>query len=516
MNVKYSLSGEWLVSGGRDGTIRFWNSETGEPGVVLNSPLGEIYSLAFSPDGRWIASGHVKGGLQLWHAGSCEPGPILHGHTGYVMGVAFSPDSRWIASSSHDYTVRLWDASTGAPINTLSSHKADVNDVVFSPNGFQIASGGSDSRVRLWDVDSILTSSVEQEDQLGAVLKTVYSPNGQNILTVGSHQTVKQWNSLTGAPSPLLTELPESLLVESVSYSLNGLPTVVGTRNGTLQLREMQEGGRETTLEGSRMVKYVTMSPCCRRIVCIDLYDTVTIWDLASTQKMHVLIRRGGPTREDISCMAFSATGHQLAVGTRSGTIWLFDPQSKGLITSIPTDWIIEAMSFSPDGQQLAVGADDGCIHLLDLQSEECDIELRGHTEGVVCIAYSPCGEWFASGSQDKTVRVWRMRQPPGDTESWSCVSTIHGYFDEVLDIAWNPIVPMEFVTGSMDESVRVWRVSNDGEGVVVKLLWGTNLAVLHAAGLMLKGTTGLGPMQKKLLIQCGAVSNLTGMNSEE
>ncbi|KAF9271480.1 hypothetical protein BGZ88_006090, partial [Linnemannia elongata] len=85
-----------------------------------------------------------------------------------------------------------------------------------------------------------------------------------------------------------------------------------------------------------------------------------------------------------------------------------------------------------------------------------------------------------------------------------------------VLDIAWNPIVPMEFVTGSMDESVRVWRVSSDGEGVVVNLLWGTNLAVLHAAGLMLKGTTGLGPMQKKLLIQCGAVSNLTGMNSEE
>ncbi|KAF9339279.1 hypothetical protein BGZ91_006480, partial [Linnemannia elongata] len=157
---------------------------------------------------------------------------------------------------------------------------------------------------------------------------------------------------------------------------------------------------------------------------------------------------------------------------------------------------------------QLAIGTEDGLIYLRAIHSEERAIKLRGHTKKVTCIAYSSCGEWIASGSQDKTVRLWRKQRPPDVAESWSCVSTVRGYFDEVLDIAWNPTVPMEFVTGCMDESVRVWRVSSDGEDVLVKLLWGTNLVVLHADGLVLKGTMGLGSTEQKLLVQRGAIDD--------
>jgi WD40 repeat protein len=280
---------------------------------------------------------------------------------------------------------------------------------------------------------------------------------------------------------------------------------MVVTQDGTIRLWELQEGRRETILGGSEGDERVTLSPCCRWIVSVDEVNTVTLWDVASTQQMHVLMEYGGPTREVIRCVVFSATGDQLAVGASNGIVHLFDLQSKGLITSKSTSTSIEVTSFSPDGQQLAVGIEDGSIYLWVLQSEKRFFELRGHTEKVECIAYSPCGEWIASGSYDSTVRLWCKWRPSDDTESWSCVSTVHGYFGMVLDIAWSPTVPMEFVTGCLDESVRVWRVSSNGEDVVVKLLWGTNLAVLQAAGLVLKGTTGLGSTEQKLLVQCGA-----------
>ncbi|KAG9063959.1 hypothetical protein KI688_004073 [Linnemannia hyalina] len=506
-SVKYSPSGEWLVSGGSDDTIRFWNSETGEPGVVLNCSLGATDSLAFSTDGRWIASGHWKGELQLWHAVSGEPGPVLRGHTTSVTGIAFSPDSRWIASSSWDETVRLWEASTGTPINTLSSHKSFVNDVVFSPNGLQIASGGKDSRVRLWDVDSVLTSSVQQQYQIKGVWKTVYSPNGQTILTIGGGRTVTQWNSLTGASRPLSIELQESRSFGQ-SHSSHANLTATVNQDGTLRLRGLRDGSTEAILEGYSAANYVTLSPCGHWTASVDRDSTVMLWENDNTNGWQVLMENGGRTREEIRCSAFRGSEYQLAVGAWNGDTWLFDPQSKGQITSKSTHWIIEVISFSPDSQQLAVGSIDGSIYLWGLQSDERAIKLKGHTRTVKRIAYSPCGEWIASGSEDNTVRVWRRRRSPGDTETWSCVSTVRGYFGAVRDIAWRPTAPMEFVTSCSDESVRVWRVSSDGEDVVVKLLWGTNLVILNAEGLVLKCTTGLSPMQKKLLVQRGAIDD--------
>ncbi|KAF9283424.1 hypothetical protein BGZ88_010502 [Linnemannia elongata] len=95
----------------------------------------------------------------------------------------------------------------------------------------------------------------------------------------------------------------------------------------------------------------------------------------------------------------------------------------------------------------------------------------------------SLCNRWIVSGYWENTVTLWNLA-------------------------AWSPTVPMEFVTGCRDESVRVWRVSSDSEDVVVRLLWGTNLAVLHTDGLVLKGTTGLRLMQKKLLVQRGAIGD--------
>ncbi|KAG0080202.1 hypothetical protein BGZ90_000316 [Linnemannia elongata] len=233
--------------------------------------------------------------------------------------------------------------------------------------------------------------------------------------------------------------------------------------------------------------------------------DSIRLWSLQTGAEELV----SHPAAVELYLQAWTWSGHRLAVVNRIGNIWLFDPQSKELIMSKSIDrGRIDVITFSPNGQQLAIGDEYGWIYLQGLQPDDCDIMQTLYMDHVICIAYSPCGEWLASGSGSQMVRLWRRRQPPGDTESWSYVSTVRGFVSMVLDIAWSPTVPMEFVTGCADESVRVWRVSSDGEDVVVKLLWGTNLAVLHADGLVLKGTVGLGLMQKKLLVQRSAIAD--------
>ncbi|OAQ22447.1 WD40 repeat-like protein, partial [Linnemannia elongata AG-77] len=509
-SVMFSPDGRQLVSCSGDETIRFWDPETGEPGRVLRSSLGEVYSLAYSPDGKWIASGHKGGLLQLWDAVSSEPGHVLQGHTKVVPGVAFSSSGQWIASASWDTTVKLWDASTGALILNLRGHNASVLDVAFSPNGIQIASGGKDMKVRLWDLSSSRLSTGLQGHRVDSVLKTAYSPDGLSILTAGKRR-VQQWDSKTGRSLPMTFQFPGAFSVTDVEFLPDGnqIAAVLGNDN-------VQVWDRRTCAAGSvfKVERYpftrVVYSHCSRWVAAFNCTKTIWLWDLHNTavKEPHVLIEFETDVRFERRSVTFSSAGHQLAIGFADGSIRVFDPQSGDRLPSLQlAREAVGALSYSPNNQQLAIGGSDNSIYLWDGQSQEPGIKLDGHSASVQSIAYSPCAQWIASGSQDKTVRLWHRHQG-GEADIWLCAGVVRAFFSTVLDIAWNPITPMEFVTRCLDHSVQVWRMSIDGEGVVVKMLWGFNIGNLYAESLISKDVTDLSPMNQKLLIQRGAVDS--------
>jgi WD40 repeat protein len=68
-------------------------------------------------------------------------------------------------------------------------------------------------------------------------------------------------------------------------------------------------------------------------------------------------------------------------------------------------------------------------------------------------VAFSTTAPLFATGSNDKTAKLWRISL---DGTAATCVATLTGHSNSVLAVAFHPTAPL-FATGSSDDTAKLW-----------------------------------------------------------
>ncbi|KAB8255441.1 hypothetical protein BDV32DRAFT_130723 [Aspergillus pseudonomiae] len=93
---------------------------------------------------------------------------------------------------------------------------------------------------------------------------------------------------------------------------------------------------------------------------------------------------------------------------------------------------LVGSVAFSPDGQVVASGSDDHTINLWDSKTGSELQTLKGHTGWVGSVAFSPDGQVVASGSYDHTINLW-------DSKTGLELQTLKGHTGWVVSVAFSP-----------------------------------------------------------------------------
>ncbi|KZV93899.1 WD40 repeat-like protein [Exidia glandulosa HHB12029] len=277
-----------LVSSSQDGTVRIWDTQTGE--TVIGPLEGHTSNvLCVAVHGSRITSCSYDGTFRVWDADSGELilGPITAHDSKDVHCIAYSRDGTQIATAGEDNRAAIWDANTGAALHEMVGHTDWVMCVAFSEDGTRLASGSKDTTVRIWDVVSgerIGEPLTGHKDWVHAVS---FSRDGRRIFSSSGDETIRIWDAETRALIVEPLRMDETIL--SMALSPDGKRLVSGSWSGKIAMWDAETGAAIQTpfRDHGAPVWGLAFSPDGRKIASASKDKTIALWDATDDWKRY-------------------------------------------------------------------------------------------------------------------------------------------------------------------------------------------------------------------------------------
>jgi WD40 repeat protein len=361
-----------LVTAGRDGTVRLWDTTTGEELRRFEWDKSETERLP-EPSGDGIA--------QRWEQ-------QFRDATARSRQAALSPDGKIVAASQGG-VVCLWETASGKQLRRL-------------PTGQQ------------------------------RLVQLAFSADGKSMLTLGPGQATALWEVATGRcvrrtegkPAAAAIELPDLFgQIAAVSPGCKYLAwqlVDLGGANAAIHLKDLATDRELSPIPADPIATALTFSADERILVWFSLRAGIVVSDVATGKELR---RLGGVSVNLTPDLALSADGRRLAVHRADHTIDLWDLTSGqqtgrvGKATGVDQvksngdvvgALVRPALAFSPEGRWLVTSLGGAAIRRFHAGTGE---EVPGPADGprapVSTLALSTDGKTLCTHGRGDPVRLW-------------------------------------------------------------------------------------------------------------
>lgn len=357
--------------------------------ATLGGHTKNIVDFAFSPDGETVATGSEEGTVRLWNTRTGELRATFNGGYKYrwMMRIVWSPNGRAIAIDGRDDDVRpqIWDAATGKLRAELTTR--DTSSITWSPDARMLLTTGVNARLaKLWDAETGSQLATFQHDapctkqsfwksfireqpcNLYSYVTADFGAGGHTVITASDEEPAKLWDAATGKEKTIMPlrgdEIFEKTYQSDVVLSpdrrlvaryIHNEVALLDTSTGEVKRALGQIGLPMAFSPDSKMLLTTVRKPTP---TTLGNWDEFKLYD-AATGQLRVTFERV-PLINIRRDLHWSLDGHTILVG--SGGAKLLDARTGKVKGSLPFGACTPEIFFGDDGCQPFILSADGRI----------------------------------------------------------------------------------------------------------------------------------------------------------
>ena len=443
----FNFDGRVVATGGADGKVLLWNTESGQIQLEIEAHEYSIDNLAYHPNKQQVATTSASENcVKLWDTGSgIESAKIVVGHI--INDLDYNKDGSKIVTADQSGTIKIWTTNPGKELLSIESTGRIFNNVIFSPDSSLIVASGENHKISIWDAQNgQLKRHINAHTEL--ITDLSFDPSGNKIASASYDKTTKIWDVQSGRK--LLTLLGHQNKIHSIDYNGNGSRLATASEDGIIKIWDVTPNNDNVPIRNHKSsVTSINFSQDKMYFVTTSTDGTAKLWQSESKQIRYVF-SHGKNSEIQLLTSAFSNDSLYVATGGKDSKVFIWEVTTGRILKELMTEEKeIYSLSFSSDGRHLAVGGKS--VSLWNLESGELADILLGHEDEIHCLNYSPDGKKIATAGQDTEINIW-------NTKTGNLTFSLSGHSMEIRKVIFSND-GLRLGTASLDGTIKIWNL---------------------------------------------------------